>query len=87
MDVDTGVAAPERSPSMFPPHPGPWPLSRDDPAEERERAHRTELREARLLADCREDGLRRGALRTVADRVRLAAGLVPAEPACVACGA
>jgi hypothetical protein len=72
---------------MFTPQLGIWPLSREDPAEERERAHRTELREARLAADCREDGLRRAALRTVADRVRLAVGFAPLEPVCVACGA
>jgi hypothetical protein len=72
---------------MFPFHPDSWPLSREDPSEARERAHRVALREARLAADCREDGLRRAALRTVADRVRLAVGLAPAQSVCVACGA
>lgn len=71
---------------MFPLHPGAWPPPHEDPSEARERAHRIALREAHLAAECREDGLRRAALRTVADRVRLAVGLAPVEPVCVACG-
>ena len=72
---------------MFPLHPAGWPVRRDDPGEARERAHRIELREARLAASCSEDGPRRDALRTVADRVRLAVGLPTVEPVCQACGA
>lgn len=72
---------------MFPLQPGNWPRSEEDPSEARERANRIALREARLASDCREDGLRRAALRTVADRIRLAVGFAPAQPVCVACGA
>ena len=72
---------------MFALNAGVWPVDREDPAEVRDRDHRIALHEARIASEGRDEGLDRASSHSVLDRVRLAIGLAPTEPACAACPA
>jgi len=74
-------------PIMFALSAGVWPVNREDPTEIRDRYHRVAMHEAQVAADSREQALVRASGRSLADRVRLAIGLAPSEPQCIACGA
>jgi hypothetical protein len=73
-------------PIMFALSAGVWPVNREDPTEIRDRYHRVAMHEAQVAADAREPAARPSG-RSLADRVRLAIGLAPSEPQCIACGA
>lgn len=72
---------------MFGLNAGVWPVNREDPGEARDRYHRIALHEAQVASYSHADEVLRPAGRSLADRVRLAIGLAPSEPQCVACAA
>ena len=72
---------------MFALNAGVWPVDREDPSESRDRYHRVALHEAQIASEASGDETAPGAHRNLMDRVRLAIGLTPADPACVSCPA
>jgi hypothetical protein len=72
---------------MFALNAGSWPVDRESPAEARDRYHRVALHEAQIASEASEHRSAPAAHRNLMDRVRVAIGLAPAEPACVGCAA
>ena len=89
MSIDTAdlERSGKETTEMFALNAGVWPVNREDPAEVRDRDHRIALNEARIASEGRDDGFERSSSRSLIDRVRLAVGRAPTEPACAACPA